>query len=370
MVLAVRSASDWRAFALAGVLMSCAVLVKAPYVAGALAVIAWLALSRRSRAIAAFFGGACIPALFVAAWLRVHGDPLLGGAGLLRSGLTDPRGAVLLIGRETFHYWPHVIILVAAAAIARRELRLDARRPGFVMALYCVLSWIVAIVTLVNSGGNVNYLIEPWFISSVLFAVGLAHMPRLDGARRWAVPTVCAIAAVAGTVHAIRIARAAASADYSALASISSHRHVLSDVSYLSARGEQPELLDPFLSSQLERAGRWDDRPILDELQQERFDFVALTAYHERLREYRKNPFVSPRLLAEISANYAPFCETVGQGPQRSERLLVWLPKRAFDAALAAQLQNSGCERDPDPALLREIASLATQAAPARVAKR
>jgi hypothetical protein len=369
MVLAVKSADGARRLALVGLLMSCAVLVKAPYVAGPLAVVAWLALSRRWKAIAAFLGGASLPAVFFAVWLRAHGDPVLGGVGLMESGLTDPAGALLLIGREIFHYWPHIVILIGAAAIARRELRLDARRPGFLIALYCGLSWIVAALTLVNSGGNVNYLLEPWFVSSVLFAVALARLPRLERARRWAVPAVCAVAAIAGTVHAIRIARAAAIADYSALASISSHRHVLSDVSYLSARGEQPELLDPFLSSQLERAGHWDDQPIVDELQQERFDFVALTAYHERLREYRRDPFVSPRLLAEITGNYAPFCETAGQGPQRSERLLIFLPKRTFDAGLAAALMNAGCVPEPDPGLLRDIATLAGQA-PARVAKR
>jgi hypothetical protein len=370
MVLAVRNTDYWRRFALVGLLMSCSVMVKAPYVAGLLAVIAWLILSRRWKAVAAFFGGAFIPAAFFATWLRAHGDPLLGGAGLLEAGFTDPVGAILLIGREVFHYWPHVVILIAVVALARNELRLNARRPGFLVALYCGLSWIVAALTLVNSGGNVNYLLEPWFVSSVLFAVALAAMPRLEGARRWAVPAVCAITAIAGTVHGIRIARAAAIADYSGLASISNHRLVLSDVSYLSARGEGPELLDPFLSGQLERAGRWDDQPILDELQQEHFDFVALTSYHGRLREYRRNPFVSPRLLAEIAGNYAPFCETAGQGPQRSERLLVWLPKHTFDATLAAELNNSVCERDPNPGLLREIASKAAQAAPARVAKK
>lgn len=370
MALAATGTERPRRFALVGLLTSCALVVKSSYVAAPLAIVAWLLLARRWKTLAIFLAGAIVPAIACAAWLLTHGDPLLGDVGMLQSGLTDPVGALALIGREIFHDWPHVVILIGAVAAARRFWRAKHSEPRSLLLIYAFAAWLVAALTLINSGGNVNYLLEPWVVCSVLFAIVLAEMSPLEPTRGWAMVAVCSVAAVAGIVHDLRIERAARVADYSAMATLAGGRHVLSDAPFVSAHAEQPELLDPFLNSQLERAGRWDVRPIADELQQGRFDFVALTAYHERLREYRRNPFLSPRLLAEIVANYEPFCETAGQGPQNAERLLVWLPKRDTDPEIAARLKSAGCEPEPNPSLVREIAALAATAAPPHVASR
>jgi hypothetical protein len=353
----------------AGVLVGLAVLVKASYVAAPIAIAIWLVRSRKWNALAALGAGAVAPVIVCVAWLAAHGDPVLGQTGLLKSGIHDPVGAFALIARETFHYWPHVIILIGAVVVAGRWLRQNDS-PRALAVTYCVLSWAVAALTLMNPGGNVNYLLEPWTISSALFAIALSDLPRIENPWRCVVPALCAVAAIGGTVRDIRVGSDRSVTDDSALAAAAAHRHVLTDLPYVSAHSDAPELLDPFLMTQLEGAGEWDTTPVTNEIQQQRYDFVALTAYHEKLREYRRNAFVSPRLVAAILASYAPFCETAGQGPKGFERLLVLLPKRSIDAQLAGELERGGCSHSLDPGLLRNVTQIAArgsaEAGPAR----
>ena len=351
---------DWRPMAAAGVLACLAVMMKPSFVAAALALVVWLVMSRRWKSLFALATGAAFAAFACVFRLALNGDPILGQTSLLTSEIDDPIGAARIIARETFHYWPHVVVAAGAIWFCRRWLR-SGSSPRTLGGLYCIASWLIAAFTLMNPGGNVNYLLEPWTISSVLFAVAISELPPLEVSRRWAVLALCTVIGVGGAVHAIRVGSDRSLTDDSALASVAAHRKVLSDDPYIGAHDERPELLDPFLMSQLQSAGRWDDRRIHDQLQQQQFDLVALTTYNDKLREYRKHPFVSPPLLSEILASYSPFCETPGQGPKHFERVLVLLPKRGVDAQLAGELQRSGCTPPSDAMRLRVAAQIAAR---------
>ena len=354
---------DWRPMAAAGMLASLAVLMKPSLVAASLALVIWLLRSRRWKSLAALAAGAAFAAFVCAGRLIMHGDPILGQTGLLTSGIDDPIGALGIMARETFHYWPHVLIAAGAAWFVRRSLRADSS-PRSLAALYCIASWIIAALTLMNPGGNVNYLLEPWTISSVLFALVISELPPMEVKSRWAVIALCAVAGVGGVVHDNRVSGDRNVTDDSALASIAAHRNVLSDDPYISAHDARPELLDPFLISQLQAAGRWSDGQLREQLQQQQFDLVALTTYNEKLRAYRNHPFVSRALLSEILASYSPFCETPGQGPKRFERMVVLLPKRGIDERLADELERIGCAPSPDPEALHAAAQVAANGRP------
>lgn len=66
-------------------------------------------------------------------------------------------------------------------------------------------------------------------------------------------------------------------------------------------RGRNPELLDPFLSSALEKRHLWSASGILDEISREKFDIVF---------EARDDSNFGPAIQQSIARHYRPLCST------------------------------------------------------------
>ena len=308
----VRGADAPRAIPLAAVLLTAAIFTRQSYgVAAPLAAACWLLAIGRGRRALSLVGlvGAFGAALFAGLeWLTRGGFSF----NIVTANLNEYQPGLLT--RQLAEVWALMPIVLTAAGlflILAGVLRVASWR---LVAPYLIGAAISGL-TIGKVGSNVNYLLEPG--AAVALAIGA--LVAWLGPRRGLTAAVALLLALdvglmvlASPYRAVTYTRLRQSEDARKLERLVREAGgvVLADEDMgLLARAGLPIYFQPFEMTQLARAGRWDQRPLLGDLERQAFAMILIYAIPEvPLHRDRW----TDEMLAAIERRYA-VAERVGQ---------------------------------------------------------
>jgi len=331
----------WAAL-LAGVAAGLAFQFKITFLAALVAGGLWLLALRRWRDLVQFAVAGLLFALGPYLYFQLREPQTLARILSLNSIVRDYRGMVLLAllsARE-----PVCLLALAALPLVRWR----GRSRWWLLFLFAAVSLAVALVTVVQAGGNSNYFFEGLFALTPLAVLGALRLaggrwcrgpvgllgaallvwffvvPRLESARWLLATSPGHRLAERRPIEMLRLA-------------LPGHR-VLSTVPRVSILTDEPVITDPFAMAYMQRLGKFDTGPLLRRVRRQDFEAVVTLAASG---DYRGVPTVPPDLLAAIAEAYQPFC---APGPS----FVVHLPRgAAASSAVGARLMELGCARGP-----------------------
>jgi hypothetical protein len=139
-----------------------ALLIKQTFVAAPITIVIWLIYQRRYRdaVLWAMVDALTVVGGYALAWW--HEPLLLKHIDALRHPILEYRAALEIL-------WDALSQPVVLFAVLGGLIVLWDRRPEAVLPfIYCVVAWVVAILTLSQVGGNINYFWEPLLVSAML----------------------------------------------------------------------------------------------------------------------------------------------------------------------------------------------------------
>jgi hypothetical protein len=327
---------------LAGLCSGLALQFKITLVAPLIVGCVWLAARKRWRALPIFLAAAALTSagLYFLFWLR---EPRMIEQMLaLRVPIRDALGDVRLFVRAA----SEPIALLALAAL---PAVLTRQWPRWMLLLLFVLtSLIFSALADLQAGGNVNYFFEALFAMTALAVWGVMRLCGRNQRKGGLALTGLSLIYVFLLGREIqkshsRISPAAVLSEneqFRRLEARLSGLHIFSTVPRIALLDQEPTLMEPFLLSYLQRAGRFDPAPILERVRAGEFD-VVITAGPEFQESWRGVPQVPPDLKRSIASVYEPYCAVLGT--------VVNLPRnRPADSILRADWRQVGCVPQPN----------------------
>jgi hypothetical protein len=258
-------------------------LVKQTFLAAPVAIVGWLIYKRRYRE-AAFWGSGVALTVAGGYALSCWREPLmLKHLAAIRHPIFEFREALTTIG-----------LAVSQAAIpffvvAGLLVLWKGPPERLLLLIYGVSAWLVAILTVPQAGGAINYFSEPLLASSVLAGPGLCELQRKIRLTPLAVTAMLCVLLLGWflpllheDVGYLRESYAAVRTyhtrrqNWKSFVSVVSGRTLLStfpDVTLLSAT---PEIPDPYLNNALELRGQWNSAPVVAQIDGRHFDLIVV----------------------------------------------------------------------------------------------
>ncbi len=328
--------------ALAAVGAGAAVLVKQTFVAAPASVALWLIYERRRRDAAVWIGVCAFMVLAGYGFAYWREPLLLQHIAALRNPATDFGGAAEIAWQALTR--PTTLFAIAGIALVVRE----GPRYPLLLPAYLVCAWAIALVTVPQAGGNINYFWEPLFVAAVLAGPALW---RLRGAMDRADPLIALIVLLVVGRLAVPLLREDAEylagayraathyqeqkAEWEALASIVSGTRLLSTTPEIAVLSSRPEVPDPYLNSVLAQAGVWTYAPIAAQTAAGVYDLIIVRENEQQRDSYRGVSHWPPELWDAIELKYEPTCLIHSRE--------VWLPREG-DSEIALRLAAIGCQ--------------------------
>jgi hypothetical protein len=329
----------WRRALLAGCLCGLAGLFKQSFIALPIAGLLWLFTSRQRQAALAFFAGMAGVGAAVFLFLTLRHEPFLREILLARYSPISVVEAVKLLKGDFLNYPGQIALLgLGVLGLWRMDRERVAARP--LLITYFCLVWLTNFYTAMAPGASMNAFLEAWVITSIC-----APFALLELVEHWestAATTRAVLVLLWFTIMAVdlnswrTLVSVHPPAEYGKLAQIVAGRRVLSDIPYIAAHGERPELLDPSVNHYLEIARQWSPKPLLEDLRQGSFDYVIVGLNGRQPRQWRGLTIISPSILAQIGASYQPVCV--------SDRVAVFVPRYRAVADKIGDFKRAGCQ--------------------------
>ncbi|PYV40325.1 MAG: hypothetical protein DMG06_20625 [Acidobacteria bacterium] len=303
-----RESPTQRDLLLSGSLMGIALLIKQSSITAPLAALLWLASRRLYRGVGTLIAGVILPILLVCVFLWVRKEPYLEHMTVMCSAFLDPFGAVKLLLIDLLERPFHLMLLTLALSGGLIAFLSDGARAQL-LALYFLLAWVTAFLTLFQSGGSNNYLLEPWLVSALLTPFAVQNIQSKWKSSSDALRLAFILFLGFQLLHGLRAWRWSwakpISETHKELARMLEGQRLLSDIPYVAVHGRNPELLDGYLMHILELRGRWSPAPILRNLRNKVYDAVVVSFVEDHLANYRGYTFYSHSILGEIVRNYS-----------------------------------------------------------------
>jgi hypothetical protein len=321
-----------------------AVLVKQTSVAAPIAITIWLLYRRRHKdAIYFVIGFAAVVAGGYS--FELWREPLmLKHIAAIRHPVLEFREASSILWRALSQ--PAVPFAVVGGLFFLESA--EAERMLFLT--YSMIAWIVAIVTIPQAGGNINYFWEPLFASAVLAGSGLFELQRKARQTPIVVAALvlvllvsCLLPILREDIGYVRICYGEAleyrmlKAKWQSFVAIVSGRRLLSTLPDVTVHASTPEIPDPILNSVLERRGVWNSRPVADRIDGSVYELIVIsTEEGSGGVGYRGIRSWSDAMWNAMKRRYRPACEFQG--------MEVWLPFHSSGAtAILPKLLSAGC---------------------------
>jgi hypothetical protein len=332
----------------ASVCAGIALLVKQTFLAAPVAIIIWLIYKRRYKDAAFWAAGVALTVVGGYAVVLWREPLMLKHITALRYPVFEYHGALRILLQAALQ--PSVLFAALGGFLALWER--PTERVFFL--IFCVVAWLVAILTIPQIGGNINYFWEPLLASAVLAGSGLWELQR----RRYRTPilvigmflvvllwSLLSVRYLGQSYQQVR-SYELRKARWESFVSIVSGRRLLStwpDVTILSS---SPEIPDPYLNSVLEFRGRWSSAPVVAEINASRYDLIVIREGQASMyRGYRGVRHWSEEMWSAMKRTYRLACVF--------ESMEIWLPRQDFGEVLpSAVLQKQLCN-----AALREQTS-------------
>ncbi len=331
---------SWKHVIAAGVFCGLAGAVKQSFIALPIAAVLWLVWSRGVRWAAVFAVSAAAAGGIVVAILAAQHEPFLQEMLLARYSPTSAMGGLQLLKSDFLHY-PLQIAIAGLAVMGLKWMpRHNQGDLRSLLILYFVLAWLVGFYTAMAPGANVNAFLEGWVVTALIapFAVSplAEHWSELYVAGRGLLIVMwLSLALVA--LEGWRVVLSVPPASSQRLAQLAVGRRVLTDFPYVAAHSSKPELMDPSVNHYLELARHWSSKPVLDEIENQEFDYVIVGESGGRPRSWRGLTLFSSSILRDVEKEYRLFC--------RADRFAVYVPgKRQLNPpADESAFQEAGC---------------------------
>jgi hypothetical protein len=325
----------------AGLCAGLALQFKITFVAAGVAGVLWLAGRRQWRSLIAFClaGAATSAGLYLLYWMREPG--MFSQLFTLSPGVPETAGAVRLLKRVLAEP-VFLLAVVGLPAVVTRDQR------WWLLAAYGVVAGVVAAVTSIQAGANINYYFEP-FLAAVPFAVAglfvlLRQAREAPGVGVLLVLLAAQFVLLPRAQLVYRDVRTTApvsqrNEDFTRITGVLGRYGLFSTVPRIALLDPAPPLMEPYLLSYLGRMNRADAAPILAVVRDRAVDAVIT---HQTRRSYRGIPLIDPQLGGAIAARYEPHCVLPG--------VLVHIPEEPLPStsALVHELEAIGCEPVPD----------------------
>jgi hypothetical protein len=258
-----------------------ALLVKQTFIALPLAILSWFIVGRRYKDALSWAAVVMLTVSlgYTIAWWR---EPLM-----------LQHIAALSHPVREYHYgfgliWLALLQPAAPFAAIGGALGLQKRSSEqFLFVLYCAFAWLVAILTIPQIGGNVNYFWEPLFASALLAGPALGELqrkaPRTPIAATFLLlllffrsffPMLRDELVYLKTCYADARDYRSRKAKWESLLAVVSGRKLLSTLPALTLHSSTPEVPDPYLNSVLALAGTWSFRPVIDQINAGQFELI------------------------------------------------------------------------------------------------
>jgi hypothetical protein len=319
---------------LAGFAAGLASQFKFTFVAALAAGALWLLVRRRGKDLAVFLAAGFLASagLYFLYWLR---EPrMIQHLTSLRISFVDPAGCFGFIYR-TFN---EPVVILSSLAIPVVFANLSSRRA--LLGSFVLISFVIAGLTDLHPGGNINYFFEGLFAVVPIAAIGVIRL--LSFARRSTAVSLFLIALFLGPftrdmfhefhefiVHPTTWLHAVASNNdfFRQVQDALKKQHIFSTDERLALLDPAPALVNSFAFWTI------NPRRIYERLRDNEFDVVITSATP---KTYRHVELVPTDLRRAIIASYAPHCVIRG--------VLLLLPRsRPTDAALLQKLAQIGC---------------------------
>jgi len=308
----VRSTTTSVCVAAALAAMGC--LVRHNAVAVPVAVVLWLAWSRRWKQAGIF---CAVWSLLVGSALLIvqgtsHGLLLLNisGAKFGEFALTyvrDVLGRLLVAQGHGF-----VIALFAFGIFGFAETWREQDRRGRLICIYLLVSFGLAILGSAARGAAVNHYLEPTLALALLIPSGMASLRTA-----WKADSPLALFS---TVIILVLLLPALDAqrwdlmhrhpdDLRNIVALAADKPVLTDIPYIAARTSSLELLDPASLTNMERSGAWSSAALTHALQKKKYELVILservdTSSSNLTTTYPRYPHLDSAVQMAIAENY------------------------------------------------------------------
>jgi hypothetical protein len=335
-----RDADDpWPRVAGAGILMGLGFLFKQPFLAAPAAVFFWLIWKRHHRSAAVLTAAALLPVIAVIGWLELGGEPVLYSLLMTRHTIYDIRGELVLIG-DLLLGSPTAILAVALGLAGLASLWKRDRERALLLLLYLCFAAAVGLLTMAQVGAARYYLGEVLSLCAILAPAGLELWVEQLAASRPDMRLGSAILLLG--IPCLSLATwwpAPHPPDYQALVSKLAGHRILSTVPLVAAQGKNPEMIDPWVNTLLERTGEWSPKPVLRQIRAEEFDYVVVSVRRSTHgppvipSSYRGVPRLSPPIMQQVRGSYRL------AGACLNGAVVIFVPKKKLRGSqLAARL--------------------------------
>jgi hypothetical protein len=251
---------------------------------------------------------------------------------LARQPLYDAQGLFAFL--EKIAGEPALLLGVAAAPLTL--IRFPKR--WLLLFLYFFVSFVLAVATDLQVGGNINYFFESLFAITPFAAFSVLQF----GARRYvAAGILMAVLALVNAVPLLAYAcvdiwrlptTAVRNRQLQKLQPVLERRRILSFVPSVTLFTSERIISEPYLLSYLDRLGKYDLRPLENRIRRQEFEAV-ITATAPGV--WRGIPHLALPLRLALSDGYEPQC-TYGEW-------LVMLPRSAAKPDIVSELADIGC---------------------------
>ena len=319
-----------------------AVLVKQTFLAAPVAITCWFIYNRRYKDAAFFTAGVLLTVAAGYAFVLWREPLLLKHVGAIRHPILEYRGAVDVILIALLQ----PAVLFAALGGLLVLWRHDDEKSPFV--IYVIIAWFVALVTVTQVGGGMNYFLEPELASAVLAGPGLCKLQREVKRTPILVVAVLYVLLINSFVPILRqdvdylkgsyreaIDYKAQKTRWESFVATVSGKRLLSTFPDVTIHSSLPEMPDPFLNRVLEIRGMWSSGPVVAQIEASVYDLIVVQKGDQGDQfNYRGIQWWSDEMWSAMKRTYRPVCEFDG--------MEVWLPLRG-SAEIVPNLLAMGC---------------------------
>ena len=331
-----------------------ALLIKQTFVAAPISIVGWLIYRRRYKE--AFLWAVCF-AVTVAGGYALVGwrEPLmLENITALRRPIFEYRQALDILANAVSQ---PVSLFAALGALAI----LWKRTPeGLLFLIYCATAWLVALLTIPQAGGGINYFWEPLLASAVFAGPGFDELRRKTNQTPPLVTALLLLLLLRAflpilhdDIGALRqryweaSTYAARKAKWESFVSVVSGRRLLSTFPDVTIHSRIPEIPDPYLNNMLKLRGRWNSGPVVDEIDRGVFDLIVIGP-NDKVG-WRGLRAWDDAMWGALKTKYRFACVF--------DRMEVWLPRQRAGEILPS-LSAIGCEAPATHTLLEDDPAL------------
>lgn len=308
----------WLYCLLSGTAAGLAFLFKQPGAGIAVAIVVVLLFWKEYRKAFVFSAAAALPVMLMLLGLIWHREHFLEQFTSVSKGYWS-------LAEGTRYFWNTasqlVYIIPGAIGLMGFVRAVKTSRSWQLVASFTMVSGLVALSGLPQAGSNSHYYLPT--LSGCALLLPLA----VQSFREWrhlAVASLIVIPALLFTAYSdlsrdegyFDYFQSPAGMSYAALRPF----RMISDVSLLSMKGRDPELLDAFAIHSLELTGHWDATPVMEEIRQGKIDLVVFmhlmpyvtntpkVEFHRIVVNWRGVSEFSPAMVDALNENYDVFC--------------------------------------------------------------